>query len=113
MTIRRRAIIAAFCAAFIVGLGWLWNAATTLNYDRKPEHVFPLAGNAPLTDDQAYSFARQILKLDGRPRTTQPWITPVGGDLIVYSRELDSPWDWDVDLKREPGRVRGNSYHGK
>src|SRR6476469_9437102 len=38
--------------------------------DRKSEHAFPLPGSDPLTDEQASTFAHQILLFDKRDVTS-------------------------------------------
>jgi hypothetical protein len=88
-----------------------------------PHHIFPLPGNAILTDDQAIAFGKETLNLDGRFSASMQ-LDEFGDDRNV-SRGDDKTYTtvawrypgtndvWYVQIHRTPDQVDAVSSPGK
>lgn len=131
MTRRRKLLIALLLALSLGGL--LAGTCGVFLYRFKhagegPEHRFPLAGYAPLTDEQALALSRQVMELDGRYKPSlqlMEYGSVESGTNTFVNRGEDRQYttvgwfdvpsyrQWYVQLRRNEGEVVGVSSPGR
>ena len=110
-------LIAAAAFAFV-----LYQVDRALHGRDGPTHVFELAGDAPLTDQQALDFAQRAMTLDGRmsPKLKLERFDDGSGANFGDDKRFcsvswldESNFRWFATIRRKPGKVEVFTHPGK